>query len=210
MSEPRCAAAGHNGNAEIDHKKWRARKMAWWDSVSVMPAELPDSKEPDGKPIRWTNTDKLVCWRIASRCNPNHVGAWPSLATIAKELNVGESTVWTSLKKAVDLGVLIKIRPGGGDNAAVYDINLDHFESEPEAPTRSGSDIWNSQEQRDGYARRRLAEIIGEDGWETIVAAECPEHPEHRTAVRTVLRVARAHNIGWKSPARRAAGKLET
>ena len=84
------------------------------------------------------------------------------------------------------------------------------FESEPEAPTRSGSDIWSSQEKRDGYARRRLAEIIGEDGWKTIVAAEDPEDPEHRTAVRTVLRFARAHNIGWKSPARRAAGKLET
>ena len=49
-----------------------------------------------------------------------------------------------------------------------------------------------------------IVERLGEKGWAVMVAAEDPDHPDHRKAVRIALKVSRVDDVGWVSPSRRA------
>jgi hypothetical protein len=175
---------------EIDRKEWTARKLAWWDAVTLR----KDLSE----------IDKLVAWRIATRDNPDNDGAWVGANTIAEEeLGRGESTIRRSIAKLCRKRLILKVSVGGGRETSRHRPNYEMTLTA--APPRGGNGRWASQEERDAYAQRRIAETIGgAEGWVVVLAAEDPKNPHHREAVRKVRRVARQIEVGWVSPGRRA------
>ena len=130
-----------------------------------------------------TATDKLVIWRIATRCNPNNVGAWPSHTTVAKELGIGASTAHTSLRKGVDLGVLKEVERGGGTRTTVYDINLEFFDIDRLSRVPSANPRWRSQAERDAYPGRADADIVEPAG--PFSGGEIPRARTHACACVT-------------------------
>ena len=179
-----------SSGSERDRKEWTALKLDWWDAVTLR----KDLSE----------LDKLVAWRIASHDNPDNDGAWVGAKTIAeKQLGRGVSTIRQSIKKLCRKGVLLKVSIGGGRETSHHRPNFQM--TTPPAQPRGGNGRWASQEERDSYARRRIADAIGgAEGWTIMLAAEDRENPHHARAVRVALKYARRIGVGWVSPARRA------
>jgi hypothetical protein len=83
----------------MDAKEWTARKLEFWDAISVS---------------HLTSFQKIVCWRLLTRLNRTHGSAWPSHATLADELQCNVRSVKRAVKAIADDGWFLIPENNGG------------------------------------------------------------------------------------------------
>jgi hypothetical protein len=67
---------------------------------------------------------------------------------------------------------------------------------------RSKAFDWSNLENRQAFARQRIAEKLGlqNEGWQTVIAAEDPDHPQHKEARELCIKTAKAAKVRWMPP----------
>jgi len=76
------------------------------------------------------------------------------------------------------------------------------LEVRPLARKFPGNVDFSNTENRQAFARQRIAERIGQDGVRVVMAASDPNAEKHAEAVRTCKRIARELHLSWSPPAK--------
>lgn len=75
--------------------------------------------------IRWpTQNHLLVMLKLADHANDEGSKVWPAVATIADQAQCSERTVQNVLKALRACGLIVAVRPGGGNMPTVYELNV--------------------------------------------------------------------------------------
>lgn len=85
--------------------------------------------------VRLSATEKLVLLRLADFADDQGFNIYPAVQTISDDCGVGRRAAQLTLKKLVDVGILVVINQGGGRRRTTeYAIDLDHLKQLRDAP----------------------------------------------------------------------------
>lgn len=104
---------------------------------------------------------KLVLVAIASRTGTNH-SAWPSIKTICKDTHLSYSSVWKSIRKLNELGLLTKAnrrRVDGSLTSSEFVLNI---------PNRYPAPDYGTAKWDPDYSKSKSAEFFESQEWKSI------------------------------------------